>query len=120
MSEVGRPSKYRPEFCKQLIKHMASGKSFESFGSVAEVGRRTLYEWLDDHPEWKEAKEAGEMKAQDFYENRLASLVSGVKVPGFNPKLSNPTLIIFALKTRFHKTWGERKELDEDDDLEFN
>lgn len=113
-------SKYEPRFCQMLIDHMSQGKSFESFGATAKVGRRTLFDWLEKHQDWKEAKERGEMAALSFFETRLMAGISGQKVQNFDHKLSNPTLLIFALKTRFHKTYGEKKEeLDDDDDLEF-
>lgn len=103
-----------------LIDHMAKGKSFESFAATAKVGRRTLFDWLEVHTEWKEAKEQAEMAALDFFETRLIAGISGQKIPNFDHKLSNPTLMIFALKTRFHKVYGEkRSEIDEEDDLEF-
>ena len=28
---VGRPTKYKPEYCEMLIEHMSEGLSFESF-----------------------------------------------------------------------------------------
>ena len=103
-----------------LIEHMAQGKSFESFASVAKVGRRTMFDWIEKHPEWKEAKDQAEMAALDFFETRLIAGISGQPVKNFNPKLSNPTLLIFAMKTRFHKQYGEKKnEIEEEDDIEF-
>jgi regulator of sigma D len=113
-------SKYEPEFCQKLIDHMSKGKSFESFGHVAKAGRRTLYDWVERHPEFKEAKEKAEAAALEFFESRLVAGISGQKIPNFDHKMSNSTLLIFALKTRFHKVYGEKKaEVDEDDDLEF-
>jgi hypothetical protein len=54
-------SKYKPEFCEKLISHMARGYSFHSFGGVVRVSRPTLDNWLNVHPEFKEAKQVGEL-----------------------------------------------------------
>lgn len=117
---MANESKYEERFCQMLIDHMSKGKSFESFAAVAKVGRRTLFDWLEVHPKWKEAKDQAEMAALDFFETRLIAGISGQSVQNFDHKKSNPTLLIFALKTRFHKQYGENKiELDDDDDLEF-
>lgn len=113
-------SKYEERFCKMLIDHMKTGKSFDSFGAVANVGRQTMYDWCEVHPEWKEAKSIAEMKALEFFESRLIAQITGQKVSNFDHKLSNPTLLIFAMKTRFHKVYGEKKpDLDDEDELEF-
>lgn len=113
-------TKYEERFCKMLIDHMSKGKSFDSFGAVANVGRQTMYDWCEKFPEWKEAKSIAEVKALEFFETRLIASITGQKVANFDPKLCNPTLMIFALKTRFHKQYGEKKiELDDEDELEF-
>jgi hypothetical protein len=112
--------KYKPEFCEQLISHMSQGKSFESFGAKANAGRRTLFDWVEKYPEFKQAKEAGEMKALDFLETISIAKISGKNIPNFDPKKSDTAMLIFYQKTRFHKVYGEKKpEVDEDDDLEF-
>ena len=52
-------SLYRPEYCEMLITHMAQGHSFQSFGAIAKVSRRTLFNWIHQHNDFKEAKEIG-------------------------------------------------------------
>lgn len=99
---------------------MAQGLSFESFGSKANAGRRTLFDWLEAHPEFKEAKEIGEMKALAYFESLSVAKMCGKNITGFDHKKSDTTMLIFYQKTRFHKIYGEKKaEIDEDDDLEF-
>ena len=52
----GYPCQYKTEYPNLLIEHMESGLSFTTFGAVAEVSRKTLYEWVDKFPEFKKAK----------------------------------------------------------------
>lgn len=58
---MGRPSKYKPEFCDLLVDHMKKGLSFESFAGLDEVDVDvdTLYEWAKTHPDFSEAKGRG-------------------------------------------------------------
>lgn len=118
---VGRPSKYDPKFCQMLISHMSQGLSFESFGGTANVGWRTLYEWAKEHDDFKKAKEVGEGKAMQLFEKVMISHTIGKSVEGLDLKKSNVTMAIFAMKTRFHKVYGDRMkhELEDDDDIEF-
>ncbi len=54
-AKMGRPTEYRPEYCQQLITHMAKGGSFESFGADANCHRGTLYDWEAAHPDFADA-----------------------------------------------------------------
>src|SRR5690606_15054672 len=50
-------SLYKPEYCKQVIDHMATGLSFDSFCGLLGHSRKVVYHWVKVHPEFKEAKE---------------------------------------------------------------
>lgn len=108
------PTKYREEYCEKLIKHMAQGYSYETFGAEVGCGRSTLYEWEKHHPEWVKAKQSAIEEAQKFFEQRLIAKLSGagdkLKKQGVNVKEIDTSCLIFALKTRFHKTYSEKTE----------
>ena len=106
--------KYKPEFCELLIKHLSKGSSFDTFGGLDEVSvaRSTVYAWFEEYPEFKEAKHKAEQKAQAFFEDRLAVKISGQDVKGIESKKIDTTCLIFALKTRFHKTYGDRQKIE--------
>ncbi len=55
----GQPTKYNPEYCQQLIDHMAQGNPFETFGVLIGTHRDTLFEWAKVHPEFSDAKKRG-------------------------------------------------------------
>jgi hypothetical protein len=52
---VGRPSLYDPTYCEQAIELGKIGKSTEAIGAILGVGTATLYRWMDEHPEFREA-----------------------------------------------------------------
>jgi hypothetical protein len=68
MSQMGRPTKYKPEYCELLIKHMAQGNSFESFAADCDCSFESLYEWARVHPDFSEAKKIGMTKLLKFDE----------------------------------------------------
>lgn len=65
---VGRPSKYKSEYCQELISHMSQGYSFESFAAVIDVNVDSIYEWLKVHKEFSEAKSIAYNKCLLFWE----------------------------------------------------
>ena len=52
---AGRPSSYRPEYCELAVKLGAQGKSYAQIGAAIGVARKTLYEWADQFPEFRDA-----------------------------------------------------------------
>lgn len=100
--KMGRPPKYRPEFCAMLVEHMASGLSFESFAAVADVDRDTIYEWAKTYPDFSDAKKRGSAKSQLIWEQEG---ITGMKMMGFNS-----AIWIFNMKNRFG--WKDQPESD--------
>lgn len=122
---IGRPSKYKPEYCEQLIEHMASGLSFESFAAIVDVNQDTLHEWAKVHEEFSEAKKAAYMKNLLFWEklgvdhiiNSSESESYGEGQSRSSSKSLNSAVYIFNMKNR-HK-WRD-KQPDENDQININ
>lgn len=102
--------------CDQLIKHMESGHSFESFGGVARVSRKTLFKWLEKHKDFEEARAIGYGAWCRLIENLMLSKATGVeRVKGVNPKNIDATPLIFLMKTVGSKVFYERKTEENED-----
>lgn len=99
---VGQPSKYKPEYCEELIKHMEGGLSFEAFGGVVSVSRQTLYEWRDKHPEFNEAFKLGLSLCLKYYEEIGKQAMHGL-IENFNT-----AIYCFNMKNRFG--WADKVE----------
>ena len=98
----GRPTEYRPEFCKMLAEHQAKGFSFESFGGVVMASSTTLYRWIDDYPDFREARDVGINTSRLFWEKLGVAGVSG------RFKKFSATGWAFNMKNRFK--WTDRAE----------
>jgi hypothetical protein len=102
-SPVGRPTKYKTEYCEQLIDHMAKGFSYETFGAVIGVMPSTIYLW-EQHPEFSEAKKMAFAKCRLWWEQQgQLGLMAGER----DPKLNSPVWI-FNMKNRFN--WTDKRE----------
>lgn len=113
--------KYRIEFCNSLIKWMARGYSYGTWGvdplgdgSVC-LSRTTLYAWEKDYPEWAEAKKKGYEAGLKFFETLLINSTMGVipkSLKDLESKGINLSAVIFTLKTRFHEEFAEKSIVD--------
>lgn len=102
---IGRPSKYKTEFCDMLIEHMKSGMSYQTFAAKANCSIECLYEWERTYPDFSDAKRQAFDLNREFWEKVAIEATTGV-----NPD-ANATLIIFNLKNRFPKEWRDRQEV---------
>jgi hypothetical protein len=98
----GRPTKYRPEYARQLIEHMSKGFSFKSFGAIVTVDGKTLDDWCDKHPDFLLAKNFSKLKERLYWEQMHH------KITATNE--GNMTGVIWAMKNKFHDDYKERRD----------
>lgn len=108
---AGSETKYKPKYCKKLVDHMSKGYSLETFGHKVGVTRQTVYNWIKQFPDFKKAKDEAQQAAQDFFEQKL---MAKLDKSDFSSKYIDTSCLIFALKTRFHKTYSEKQEVSVD------
>ncbi len=70
-------TKFKEEYCKMLIEHMAQGYSFRSFAAVCKVHPTVLFDWAKSKKKFKVAKEQGEAESQKLYETLLLAAMQG-------------------------------------------
>jgi transposase-like protein len=73
--KVGRPTKYIAFYGEMLVFWMEQGNSFVSIAQQLNVTRATLYNWLKEHEEFREAKDLGESAALLFHERTLIQYI---------------------------------------------
>lgn len=96
---MGRPTLYKPEYCKKVIDHMAKGLSFESFAGTIDTNRDTLYQWTKVHPDFSDAHKTGVDKSLLHWE-KIG--MEGLWEDRERPKLSFPH---FMLNMRNKHKW---------------
>jgi len=65
---VGRPSKYKPEYCKQVIEWGKQGFSREHIACELDVSWSTLMGWVDSYPDFQVAIEKAKMHEMMYFE----------------------------------------------------
>lgn len=98
---VGRPTKYKPEFCDMVIEFGKTGASKAEMALDLDIAMSTFDVWQNDIPEFMEAVKRAVSYSQGYWEKqgRLATF-GGVQ--GFNP-----TSFIFNMKNRFKEDWRD-------------
>lgn len=105
MRKVGRPTKYKEEYCDLVIEHMEQGLSVESFAAIVDVSKSTIYEWIKEHPQFSDAVNKGFDKSRLFWER--AGLKGMFTESGTT---FNATTWIFNMKNRFKDEWRDKQE----------
>lgn len=97
----GRPTKYDPAFCEQLVEFCSQGYSLTAYAGSIGVCRNTLTEWAGAHPEFLVA--VSRAKAVRLLHWEGAALKVATK--GGGPGTS--TMIIFGLKNMGGDEWSD-------------
>ncbi len=90
----GRPSKYERRFCQIVVDEMAKGLSKEAVAGHLRISKQTLYNWAEEHPEFLDAINEGELASLYFWE-KLGVMGAAGKVVNFNA-----TAWVFNMKNR--------------------
>lgn len=87
---AGRPSKYDPAFCDEIIAFCQDGSSISSYAAHIGVSRQVITDWSAAHPEFLLAVKAAKTAVAAWYDKigrKIAESGGG-----------NATLCIFGLK----------------------
>lgn len=97
---VGRPTKYRPEYCDEVMKAGIQGKSKTWMAGSVGVVPETLDEWANAFPEFSVALKAALIKSQLWWEDAGQSgMYQGT---GFNGNIWSRSMA-----ARFPADWRE-------------
>jgi hypothetical protein len=121
---MARPTKYKKEYCEQVIRHLRTGASLASFASSIGTHREVLWQWRKRHEEFNHACNIAMEASQAWYENLALMVATGKAMeieddpskPRFGkPKLpnTNPGMIQFIMKQRF-RDYREKTEVKND------
>lgn len=100
---AGRPSKYDPKFCDEVVKVMGEGLSLTAFAGHIGVDRSTISEWMAVHPEFSLACKRGQAV-------RTMTLERGM----LHPDMPGPAVNArrFALANAAPDEWREKQQVE--------
>lgn len=99
---AGQPTKYRPEYCDEVIELGKEGKSVAQMCAHFDISRQTIDNWASQNPAFLEAFTRAKVHMQAKLEEM-----------GFNGLTSdkfNSTLWAKTMSARFREEYTERKE----------
>lgn len=99
----GRPSKYEPRFCDELIECAAKGYSLAGFAGKIGVARSTISEWADAYPEFSNAVARARSSAAYSWETRAIRVGDEGGGPGASQ------MIQFALRSLAGDDWHDKQ-----------
>ena len=67
---VGRPTKYKPEFCEQIIELGKEGKSIAQMASFFDVDKASIYDWAAQHEDFSTALARAKAHSQTWWEDK--------------------------------------------------
>lgn len=97
---MGRHSSFKDAYCNEVIEYLAQGHSVTAFAGHIGAGRSTVYEWVEQFPEFAVSMKIGQAKATAFWEEILIKIAKEGK--------GNATAAIFGLKNRASDDWADR------------
>lgn len=102
---MGRPTRYDPKFCAEMIGYCSDGASLTSFAASIGVSRRTFKNWVDEHAEFADALDVAKGAATVWWETRARRVANGDGGPGA------ASMIQFALKNLAPDDFSDRREV---------
>lgn len=81
---AGAPPKYKKEFCEEVIELGKLGNSITQIACKLNVAKQSLYNWMDQHPEFLDAMTRAREYSQAWFEDKG---MEGLTTPGFNASL---------------------------------
>ena len=98
----GRPTKYKPEMCADVVRLMGEGLSKRACCGEFGITEETLYAWAREKAEFSEALKKGEQACARWWERKGRDAVDG-KIEGFNATA-------FVWMTKNVLKWTDRME----------
>lgn len=99
----GRPTKYKPEYCDEVVELAKTGASMAEICSHFDICRQTIDNWAATYPKFLEALTRAKLHAQAWWE---AIGRQGLVANKFNGKIWE-----VSMRARFRHDYTERKEL---------
>lgn len=105
-NKIGRPTKYRPEMCKQIEELMKDGKSITSAAYEMGLSKTTVFRWAQENPEFRDALDRARLSSQAWWEEKGHN---SLDKSCFQSNLWN-----FNMKNRFKTDWKDKQEVEVD------
>ncbi len=105
----GRPTDYKPEYCKRVVAMGKRGKSPAQMASALGVARQTIDNWGERQPAFLDALARARTEAQRWWEDRGQDALGKDKFQSAVWKTS--------MQARFREDYTERRDVKHTGDI---
>jgi hypothetical protein len=103
-ASVGRPTKYDPRYCDDIVAYCRQGYSITAFAGHIGVARSTIQEWAGVHEEFSVAVKRAKAASSLWWEER------GRRVAERGGGNGAATMIIFNLKNMAPEDYADKRQ----------
>ena len=135
MAELGRPTKYKPEYKEQVYKLCLLGATDVDIANFFDISEATLNNWKIEHPDFLESIKNGKVHADATVAESLYKRANGYEHEDVDIKMYEGEIIktklikhyppdttagIFWLKNRRPKDWRDKQEIEHSGQIILN
>jgi hypothetical protein len=106
MAKMGRPTKYDPAFCDDVVEYGKEGMGKVEMAVNLGIAHSTFVAWQGEHKDFSLAVKEALAQSQAWWERKGREATFG-GVDGFQS-----TAYIFQMKNRFPNDWRDKREVD--------
>lgn len=99
---IGRPSKYRPEYCDEIIDLGKDGKSIAQMAAHFDVDKASVFRWAEEHEDFRTAFARAKTHSQKWWEDQAQKNLSD--------RNFNAQLWLKSVASRFRDDYTERTQ----------
>jgi len=105
----GQPTKYKPEYCQEVVSFLGQGHSVRAFAGQVKVTTESIYTWMHEYPEFSDAVKLGKAACVKWYEQFFKAMAAGQIRPIDGGK-TNAAAAIFLAKNIIG--WKDRLDIE--------
>lgn len=98
---VGRPTKYKPEYCEQIIELGKQGKSIAQMAAHFDVDKASIYDWAASQEDFSTALARAKAHSQTWWENKAQE--------NMDNRNFNAQLWLKSVASRFREDYTEKQ-----------
>ena len=111
---AGRPSKYSPAYCEEIVNFCSEGGSITAFAGEIGVDRDTISEWAKVHPEFSASVKRAKAKLAAWWDAQARSVAKDGGTGG------RATMVIFGLKNHAPDDYRDKQTIEHEGSISIN
>jgi hypothetical protein len=100
--------RYKETYPKLLIEHLKEGYTFGSFAAVVGCNPKTLWDWVQKHEAFKDAKEQGLQYRSMYWQEKLKDRAN-----------TSTSAVLAGLRSADPENFKEKKEINHNNNVVF-